>query len=82
MRKDMNQSAMSGQKADVIIDKVAIGKINGMIYHDPMHECGGIYFLVIISQDAVTGKYTAHVCDLYEEKRIGHRVRLNLQPTI
>ena len=70
MKRDMNQNVMSGQKADVIIDKVAIGKINGMIYRDPMHECGGI-FLGNISQDAVTGKYTAHVCDLYEEERIG-----------
>ena len=70
MKREMNQSAMSGQKAAVIIDKVAVGKINGMIYRDPMHECGGI-LLGNISQDAVTGKYTAHVCDLYEEERIG-----------
>lgn len=70
MKREMNQSAVSGQKAAVIIDKVAVGKINGMIYRDPMHECGGI-LLGNISQDAVTGKYTAHVCDLYEEERIG-----------
>ena len=70
MKRDMNQNTMSGQKADVIIDKVAIGKINGMIYRDPMHECGGI-LLGNISRDSVTGKYTAHVCDLYEEERIG-----------
>ena len=70
MKRDMNQNTMSGQKADIIIDKLAIGKINGMIYRDPMHECGGI-LLGNISQDVVTGKYTAHVCDLYEEERIG-----------
>ena len=70
MKREMNQSAVSGQKAAVIIDKVAVGKINGMIYRDSMHECGGI-LLGNISQDAVTGKYTAHVCDLYEEERIG-----------
>lgn len=70
MKKDMIQSVMSEQNADVIIDKVAIGKINGMIYRDPMHECGGI-LLGNVSQDAVTGKYTVHVCDLYEEERIG-----------
>lgn len=70
MKRDMNQNAMSEQNADVIIDKVAIGKINGMIYRDSMNECGGI-LLGNISQDAVTGKYTAHVCDLYEEERIG-----------
>ena len=70
MKKDMIQNAMSDQNADVIIDKVAITKINGMIYRDPMHECGGI-LLGNVSQDAVTGKYTVHVCDLYEEERIG-----------
>ena len=70
MKRDMIQNAMSDQNADVIIDKVAITKINGMIYRDPMHECGGI-LLGNVSQDAVTGKYTVHVCDLYEEERIG-----------
>ena len=42
MKRDMIQNAMSDQNADVIIDKVAITKINVMIYRDPMHECGGI----------------------------------------
>lgn len=64
MKREMNQNA------DVIIDKEAIGKINCMIYRDPMHEFGGI-LIGNISQDAVTGKYIAHVCDLYEEQRIG-----------
>ena len=54
MKKDMIQNAMSDQNADVIIDKVAIIKINGMIYRDPMHECGGI-LLGNVSQDAVIG---------------------------
>lgn len=70
MKKDMIQNAMSDQNADVIIDKIAITKINSMIYRDPMHECGGI-LLGNVSQDAVTGKYMVHVCDLYEEERIG-----------
>lgn len=60
MKKDMIQNAMSDQNADVIIDKIAITKINGMIYRDPMHECGGI-LLGNVSQDAVTGKYMVHV---------------------
>lgn len=30
MKRDMNQNTMSGQKADIIIDKLAIGKINGI----------------------------------------------------
>lgn len=70
MKRDMIQDAMSEQNADVIIDKIAISKINRMIYRDPMHECGGI-LLGNVSQDAVTGKYMAHICDLYEEERIG-----------
>lgn len=61
MNEERNESECDVRsEAAVIIDKVAVGKINGMIYRDPMHECGGI-LLGNISQDAVTGKYTAHV---------------------
>ena len=67
MKRDMVQNAMSDQNANVIIDKAVIAKINAMVYRDQMHECGGI-LIGNISQDAVTGKYTVHVCDLYEEE--------------
>lgn len=70
MKRDMVQNAMSDQNANVIIDKAVIAKINAMVYRDQMHECGGI-LIGNISQDAVTNKYTVHVCDLYEEERIG-----------
>ena len=53
MKRDMNQNTMSGQKADIIIDKLAIGKINGMIYRDLMHECGGILLGNISSETSI-----------------------------
>ena len=80
MKKDMIQNAMSDQNADVIIDKVAITKINGMIYRDPMHECGGI-LLGNVSQDAVTGKYTVHVTCM-KRSVSAQLVPLSLQPNI
>lgn len=70
MKNNKERRAMSPQNADVFIDKSAITKINEMIHRDPLHECGGI-FIGNVSQDAVTGKYTVHVHDLYVEDRIG-----------
>ena len=31
MKRDMNHNTMSGQKADTIIAKLEIGKINGIV---------------------------------------------------
>lgn len=70
MKNNKERKVMSPQNADVFIDKSAITKINEMIHRDPLHECGGI-FIGNVSQDAVTGKYTVHVHDLYVEDRIG-----------
>lgn len=70
MKKIIKNNAKIKQNADVIIDKITIDKINEMIYRDAMHECGGI-LIGNIAQDVVTGIYTVHICDLYEEERIG-----------
>ena len=70
MKNDIKQKHFSPQNADVFIDKSTISKINEMIHHDPMHECGGV-FIGNVSKDEVTGKYTVHVRDLYYENRIG-----------
>jgi proteasome lid subunit RPN8/RPN11 len=70
MKRKISQSEVAAQNANVLIDKAAVSKINEMIYKDPKHECGGI-FLGNVAKDAVTGKYTVHVQDLYVEDRIG-----------
>lgn len=71
--KDRNygmQDMDVSQRADVLIDKAVIGRINELVYRDPYHECGGI-FIGNVSRDQVTGKYTIHVHDVYTEERIG-----------
>ncbi len=70
MKNNKREKNLSPQNADVFIDKEAITKINEMIHRDPLHECGGI-FIGNISKDDVSGKYTVHVHDLYEENRTG-----------
>ena len=51
---------------DVILDQVAVSKMNDLVYLDPKTECGG-FLIGRVSRDEAAGTFTVQVCDVYCE---------------